>query len=358
MKKYKVGILGATGMVGQRFISLLESHPWFQVVVLAASSHSKGKLYQDAVAGRWKIETPLPDRLRHLVVKSVTEDMQEICGLVDFVFCALDSDKNTIQRLEEAYAASSIPVVSNNSAHRWTEDVPMIMPEINPSHIKLIDFQRKKRGWGKGLIAVKPNCSVQSYVAVLTALKKFKPLKISVTSLQAISGAGKTFADWPEMIDNLIPNINGEEDKSEREPLKIWGVLKGGQILTYCKPDISATCIRVPVSAGHMASVSVKFKIKPTKEQILAAIRDFSNPISGFGLPSAPVHLIKYFNEDNRPQTKLDRGIENGMGVAMGRLREDNQYGWKFICLSHNTIRGAAGGAILLAELLVKQGYI
>jgi aspartate-semialdehyde dehydrogenase len=358
INKYKVGILGATGMVGQRFISLLEKHPWFNVVVLAASPRSKGKLYKDAVKLRWKIDAPIPKRIANLKVKSVTDDIREIAKEVDFVFCALDLDKEAIKQLEEAYAGAGIPVVSNNSAHRWTEDVPMIMPEINPDHVKLIDTQRKKRGWKKGLIAVKPNCSIQSYVSILTALKDFEPLQVSVTSLQAISGAGKTFADWPEMIDNLIPYIGGEEEKSEKEPMKIWGKLKEGKIILKDVPDISATCIRVPASNGHMAAVSVKFKIKPTKEQIIKAIKNFENPISGLDLPSSPKEFIKYFEEDNRPQTKLDRDFENGMGITMGRLREDSQCDWKFIALSHNTVRGAAGGAILMAELLAQKGYL
>lgn len=356
--KLRVGILGATGMVGQRFITLLEDHPWFEVVTLAASPRSKGKTYQDAVAGRWKIDEQIPDRLKKIKLYSVTEDLNMIKKEIDFVFCALDMDKQAIRDLEVTYATAGVPVVSNNSAHRWTEDVPMIMPEINPDHVKLIDIQRKKRGWVKGMIAVKPNCSIQSYVSILTALKKFEPQKVILTSMQSISGAGKTFKDWPEMIDNLIPFIGGEEEKSEKEPMKVWGDLKNGKILNAQYPLISATCVRVPTTNGHMASVSVKFKQIPSKEQILDAILNFENPVSSLNLPSSPKQFIKYFEDENRPQTKLERGFENGMGITMGRLREDVLYDWKFISLSHNTIRGAAGGAILMAELLVSKGYI
>lgn len=358
MGKLKVGILGATGMVGQRFITLLEGHPWFEVVVLAASPRSKGKTYEEAVAGRWKIEEKIPSRLKKVKLQSVTEDLNNIKKEVDFVFCALDMDKQAIRGLEESYAAAGVPVVSNNSAHRWTEDVPMIMPEVNPDHSKLIDIQKKKRGWEKGFIAVKPNCSIQSYVSILTALRKYTPLKAVITSMQSISGAGKTFADWPEMVDNLIPFIGGEEEKSEKEPMKVWGTLKNGKINPAISPSISATCVRVPTSNGHMASVSVKFKIKPTKEQILDAINNFENPIAGLNLPSSPSQFIKYFEEDNRPQTGLERSFGKGMGITMGRLREDQLFDWKFISLSHNTIRGAAGGAILMAELLTAKGYI
>lgn len=358
MKKYRVGILGATGMVGQRFLSLLDSHPWFEVVVVAASSRSRGKTYQEAIEERWKIEGAPSEKIKNLIVKSVVDDMWEICGLVDFVFCALDLDKFAIQRIEESYASFSTPVVSNNSAHRWTEDIPMVMPEINPDHLRLIEVQRKKRGWNKGFIVVKPNCSIQSFTAVLTALKKFKPQKVSVVSLQSISGAGKTFNEWPEMIDNLIPNINGEEEKSEREPLKIWGELKGNKIVPCSNPYISATCIRIPVSAGHMSSVSVEFKNKPTEDDILSAVNEFSASLANLKLPSSPSRFIRYFSENDRPQIKYDREIEKGMGISMGKLRSDSQYGWKFISLAHNTIRGAAGGAVLLAELLAREGYL
>lgn len=358
MKKYNIGLLGATGMVGQRFITLLDGHPWFRVVALAASPKSAGRPYHEAVADKWKLDTPIPASIKNITVLAVERDLEQVAGKVDFVFSALDMPKDEIKKIEEKYATAGIPVVSNNSAHRWTDDIPMIMPEINPGHAALIDIQKKQRGWTKGFIAVKPNCSIQSYVSILTALQKFEPLKVTVTSLQAISGAGKTFADWPEMQDNLIPFIGGEEEKSEKEPMKIWGELKNNKIILAKKPQISATCIRVPATNGHMASVSVTFRNKPTKEQILKAIRNFKNPLSKLSLPSAPDQFIKYFEEENRPQTGLDRDYAHGMGITMGRLREDTQYDWKFIALSHNTIRGAAGGAILMAELLVAKGYI
>lgn len=345
----KVGILGATGMVGQQFVKLLANHPWFKVVCVAASPQSAGKSYEEAVFGRWKLESDIPDNIKKLIVRTVEEDVVNIVRDVDLVFCALDMEKDKIKRIEEEYASRGVAVISNNSAHRWTIDVPMIIPEVNPQHVELINIQRQNRGWKSGLIAVKPNCSIQSYVIILTTLKKFNPQKVQVISLQAISGAGKTFADWPEMIDNVIPFIGGEEDKSEKEPLKIWG--------DSLKPVISATCIRVPVTNGHMANVSVSFETKPTREQILKNITEF-NPLSGLDLPSSPKTLIQYIEEENRPQTKLDRDYENGMGITMGRLQEDIHFDWKFVALSHNTIRGAAGGAILMAELLVKKGYV
>lgn len=357
MKKLNVGILGGTGMVGQRFISLLDRHPWFEVVAIAASPQSAGKTYAKAVEGRWNMASPVPDAVKRIVVQAVEEDMRAIAKKVDFVFSALDMEKEKIKAIEDLYASFDVPVVSNNSAHRWTDDVPMIMPEVNHGHIKLIDTQRKKRGWKKGLIAVKPNCSIQSYVSILSALKKWDPKKVLVTSNQAISGAGKTFDTWPEMIDNVIPHIGGEEEKSEKEPMKIWGTVKAGKIHLAKKPMISATCIRVSVTDGHMASVWVTFEKKPSKEQILQAVKAF-NPLRDLKLPSSPKQFIQYFEEENRPQTKLDRDFENGMGITMGRLREDALFDWKFIALSHNTVRGAAGGAVLLAELLVKKGYI
>lgn len=382
-EKLRVGILGATGMVGQRFISLLENHPWFNVAVLAASPQSAGKKYGEVMSGRWAMNTPIPEKAKNIIIKAVEEDFDKIVKEVDLVFSAIDIDpvrsrpaegsatgtlghsasngvnkQQIIREIEERYAAAGIAVVSNNSAHRWTEDVPMIMPELNEDHLKIIDIQRKSRGWKKGLLVVKPNCSLQSYLPVIYALKKFVPEVVSVTTLQAISGAGKTFETWPEMLDNCIPFIGGEEEKTEKEPLKILGSIKGKKIVPDKKINISATCIRVACSNGHMASVAVKFKKKPTKEQIIDAIENFKNPLAGLDLPSAPKQFIKYFTEDNRPQTKLDRDYENGMGITCGRFREDSVLGWKFIALSHNTIRGAAGGAILIAELLYKKGYL
>lgn len=347
--KLRVGILGATGMVGQRFISLLENHPWFEVTCLAASPQSAGKTYEEAVSGRWLMKTPIPEKIRNMKLLSVEEDFDEIVKNTDLVFSAIDADKEKIKKIEERYAAAGVAVVSNNSAHRWTEDVPMLIPEINPDHLSLINIQRQGRGWDKGLLVVKPNCSLQSYLPVIYALKEFKPKYVSVTTLQAISGAGKTFETWPEMVDNCIPFIKGEEEKTEKEPTKIWG--------SGC-PVISATCIRVPVSDGHMASVSVRFEKKPVLAQIKDAINNFENPLAGLNLPSAPEKFTHYFSEDDRPQTRLDRDCENGMAISCGRFREDGQDGWKFISLSHNTIRGAAGGAILIAELLYKKGYL
>ncbi len=358
MKKLRVGILGATGMVGQRFITLLSDHPWFHITTLAASPRSRGKTYEQAVAGRWAMPTAVPEDLKLLTVQAVEQDMASIASEVDLVFCALDLDKAAIKAIEIAYAAAGIPVISNNSAHRWTEDVPMLIPEVNPDHAQLIDTQRKNHGWTTGLIAVKPNCSIQTYVPVLTALRAFEPTTVSVTSLQAISGAGKTFATWPEMTDNLIPFIAGEEEKSEQEPGKIWGTLEAGTIQPATLPSISATCIRVPASDGHMASVGVNFAKKPTREQIIEAVTHYVNPIAGLNLPSAPQQFITPFEAPDRPQTKLDRDIAGGMGITMGRLRPGRHFDWQFIALSHNTIRGAAGGAVLMAELLVAKGYI
>jgi aspartate-semialdehyde dehydrogenase len=357
-KKLRVGILGATGMVGQRFITLLADHPWFEVVALAASPRSAGKPYHDAVAGRWSMATPIPSAIRDLPVQAVEADLQAITKTVDLVFCALDMDKAAIKQVEIDYAAAGVAVISNNSAHRWTDDVPMLMPEVNPDHAALIDIQRRNRGWTTGLIAVKPNCSIQSYVAILTALAKFEPEQVQVTSLQAISGAGKTFDTWSEMVDNLIPLIGGEEDKSEREPMKIWGQLSGTAITPATTPTISATCIRVPASDGHMANVSVSFKRKPAPDEIIAAVRNFDNPLADLKLPSAPKQLITYFDEPDRPQTRLDRDAGHGMGITMGRLREDKHFDYSFIALAHNTVRGAAGGAVLMAELLVAKNYI
>ncbi len=358
MPKIKVGILGATGMVGQRFITLLENHPWFEVACIAASPNSAGKTYEQAVKGRWKMQTKIPNKIGKLIVKRVEEDIDKICKEVELVFSALDMDKQKIKEVEEAYASRSIPVVSNNSAHRWTQDVPMIIPEINPEHSKLIAVQQKDRGWKKGFIAVKPNCSIQSYVPIIKALEKYNPKKVLVTTLQAVSGAGRTLAAWPEMKENVIPFIKNEEEKSEQEPLKILGKISNGKLKLAKTPEISATCIRVPVEDGHIASVEIQLGKQITKKQFIDAVTNYKNPIAKLGLPSAPKQFIKYFSEEDRPQTRLDRDFGHGMGITFGRLRKDNVLGWKFVALSHNTIRGAAGGAILLAELLKAKGYL
>lgn len=357
-KKLRVGILGATGMVGQRFVTLLENHPWFTVEVLSASERSRGKSYQEAIEGRWSLSRPIPQEIQEKTVLEVERDMDRIVEQVDFVFSALAMEKTTIMELENRYAEKGIPVVSCNSAHRWTEDVPMLIPEVNPHHLTLIDIQRKNRGWEKGCIAVKPNCSIQSFVPVLEPLRVFGLEKLIVSTYQAISGAGKTFDTWPEMKDNVIPYISGEEEKTEKEPLKIWADLKEGKLILPEKPVISSTCIRIPVTDGHMASVSVKFTKKPTREEIIEAIENFVNPLEKFDLPSAPKKFLTYFEAQDRPQTALDRDLENGMGIAVGRLREDPVLDWKFVALSHNTLRGAAGGALLIAELMVAKGYI
>jgi len=356
-KKLKAGILGGTGMVGQRFISLLENHPWFEVTTIAASERSAGKTYEEAVGGRWKMDTPMPEAVKNIVVKNVNE-IEETAVSVDFVFSAVDMSKEEIKKIEESYAKTETPVVSNNSAHRWTPDVPMVVPEINPDHMKVIDFQKKRLGTTKGFVAVKPNCSIQSYAPVLTAWKEFEPYEVVATTYQAISGAGKTFKDWPEMEGNIIPYIGGEEEKSEKEPLRIWGEIKDGVIVPAESPVITCQCIRVPVLNGHTAAVFVKFKKKPTKEQLVAALLDYKGLPQELNLPSAPQQFIQYLEEDNRPQVALDVNYENGMGVSVGRLREDTVYDWKFVGLSHNTVRGAAGGAVLCAELLKAQGYI
>ncbi len=356
-KKLRVGILGATGMVGQRFISLLENHPWFEVVAVAASPRSAGKTYEEAVGDRWKMTKAMPEAVKKLVVLNVN-DVESVSSQVDFVFSAVDMTKDEIKAIEEAYAKTETPVVSNNSAHRWTPDVPMVVPEINPQHLDVIEFQKKRLGTTKGFIVVKPNCSIQSYTPALHALREFEPTVVVATTYQAISGAGKTFKDWPEMIDNVIPYIGGEEEKSEQEPLRLWGEIKDGVIVKAEAPIITTQCIRVPVSDGHTAAVFVSFKKKPTKEQILEAWKNFKGLPQELELPSAPKQFIQYCEEDNRPQAKFDRDYENGMGVSMGRLREDTVYDYKFVGLSHNTIRGAAGGAVLIAELLAKQGYI
>ena len=355
--KLKVGILGATGMVGQRFNTLLDNHPWFEVTTLAASKSSAGKTYEEAVAGRWKMDTPIPEAVKNIVVKDVA-DVEDIAKEVDFVFSAVNMSKEEIKAIEEAYAKTETPVVSNNSAHRWTPDVPMVVPEINPEHFKVIESQKKRLGTTRGFVAVKPNCSIQSYAPVLTAWKEFEPYEVVATTYQAISGAGKTFKDWPEMEGNIIPFIGGEEEKSEQEPLRLWGKVEDGVIKKAQSPVITTQCIRVPVLNGHTAAVFVKFKKKPTKEQLIEKLVTFSGVPQELELPSAPKQFIQYLEEDNRPQVSLDVNYENGMGVSVGRLREDTVYDYKFVGLSHNTVRGAAGGAVLCAELLKAQGYI
>ena len=356
-QKLRVGILGATGMVGQRFISLLENHPWFEVVTLAASPRSAGKTYEEAVGGRWKMDTPMPEAVKKLVVMNVN-DVEHVASTVDFVFSAVDMSKDEIKAIEEAYAKTETPVVSNNSAHRWTPDVPMVVPEINPEHFDVIEFQKKRLGTKRGFIAVKPNCSIQSYAPVLTAWKEFEPYEVVATTYQAISGAGKTFKDWPEMEGNIIPFIGGEEEKSDQEPLRIWGKIENGVIVKATEPKITCQCIRVPVLNGHTAAVFVKFRKKPTKEQLIEKLENFKGLPQELNLPSAPKQFIRYMTEDNRPQVTLDVNYENGMGINVGRLREDTIYDWKFVGLSHNTVRGAAGGAVLCAETLVAKKYI
>lgn len=356
-KKLRVGIVGATGMVGQRFITLLHEHPFFEIECLAASPRSAGKTYNEAIKGRWAQEMAIPEHIGSMIVESA-DNVEKIGGCVDFVFCAVDMDKQAIKELEYAYAKAEIPVVSNNSAHRWTEDVPMVIPEINDEHIKVINDQRKRLGTKTGFIAVKPNCSIQSYVPVLSALKKFGPKEVTLCTYQAISGAGKTFKSWPEMVDNVIPFIGGEEEKSEKEPLKIFGKIEDGKIVNATEPVISAQCIRVAASDGHMAAVSINFDTKPTKEEIITCLNNYEGKPQKLALPLAPKQFIQYMEEDNRPQTKLDREYEKGMGVTVGRIREDALYDYKFVCLSHNTLRGAAGGAVLIAELLKEEGYL
>ena len=356
-EKLKVGILGGTGMVGQRFISILENHPWFEVTTIAASPRSAGQTYEQAVGGRWKMTTPMPEAVKNIVVKNVNE-VEAVASEVDFVFSAVDMTKDEIKAIEEAYAKTETPVVSNNSAHRWTPDVPMVIPEINADHFAVIESQKKRLGTTRGFIAVKPNCSIQSYTPALTAWKEFEPYEVVATTYQAISGAGKTFKDWPEMEGNIIPYIGGEEEKSEKEPLRVWGEVKDGVIVPADTPVITCQCIRVPVLNGHTAAVFVKFKKNPTKEQLIQKLVEFKGVPQELGLPSAPKQFIQYLEEDNRPQVTLDVDYEGGMGVSIGRLREDSVYDWKFVGLSHNTLRGAAGGAVLCAETLKAQGFI
>ncbi|WP_395547898.1 MULTISPECIES: aspartate-semialdehyde dehydrogenase [unclassified Lacrimispora] len=356
-KRLRVGVLGATGMVGQRFISLLENHPWYEVVTVAASPRSAGRTYEEAVGGRWKMTTPMPEAVKNLTVMNVNE-VESVAASVDFVFSAVDMTKEEIKAIEEAYAKTGTPVVSNNSAHRWTPDVPMVVPEINPEHFEVIEDQKKRLGTDRGFIVVKPNCSIQSYAPVLTAWKEFEPYEVVATTYQAISGAGKTFKDWPEMVENIIPYIGGEEEKSEQEPLRLWGKIENGEIVKASEPVITCQCIRVPVLNGHTAAVFVKFRKKPTKEELIDRMVNFKGLPQELDLPSAPKQFIQYLEEDNRPQVTLDVDFEKGMGISVGRLREDSVYDYKFVGLSHNTVRGAAGGAVLSAELLTAKGYI
>lgn len=356
-QKLKVGILGATGMVGQRFIALLENHPWYEVVTVAASPRSAGKTYEEAVGDRWKMTTPMPEAVKNLIVANVNE-VEKVASSVDFVFSAVDMTKEEIRAIEDAYAKTETPVVSNNSAHRWTPDVPMVVPEINPEHFEVIEAQKKRLGTTRGFVAVKPNCSIQSYAPVLTAWKEFEPTEVVATTYQAISGAGKNFKDWPEMLGNIIPYIGGEEEKSEQEPLRIWGKVVDGEIVKADGPVITTQCIRVPVLNGHTAAVFVKFAKKPTKEELIDRMVNYKGLPQELDLPSAPKQFIQYLEEDNRPQVNLDVDYENGMGISVGRLREDSVYDYKFVGLSHNTVRGAAGGAILCAETLTAKGYI
>lgn len=358
-EKLKVGILGGTGMVGQRFVSLLDNHPWFEVVTIAASERSAGMRYEDAVANRWKMEKPMPDSVKDIIVMNVNE-VEKVASTVDFVFSAVDMTKEEIKAIEEAYAKTETPVVSNNSAHRWTDDVPMVIPEINCDHFQIIEAQKKRLGTERGFIAVKPNCSIQSYVPALNAWKEFEPYECVITTYQAISGAGKDFKSWPEMVENVIPYIGGEEEKSEQEPLRIWGTvdMEAGKIVKAEEPKITCQCLRVPVLNGHTAAAFVKFRKKPTKEQLIEKLRSYKGFPQEEKLPLAPEQFIEYFEEDNRPQVKADVDRDKGMGISIGRIREDSVYDYKFVGLSHNTVRGAAGGAILCAETLKAKGYI
>ena len=356
-KKLRVGILGGTGMVGQRFISLLENHPWYEVVTIAASSRSAGKTYEEAVGQRWKMTTPMPESVKNIIVKDV-KNVEDVAKDVDFVFSAVDMTKEEIQAIEEEYAKTETPVVSNNSAHRWTPDVPMVIPEINIDHFEVIESQKKRLGTKRGFIAVKPNCSIQGYVPALAAWKEFEPYEVVVTTYQAISGAGKNFKDWPEMVENIIPYIGGEEAKSELEPLRIFGHVEGGEVVKAQEPVITSQCVRVPVLDGHTAAAFVKFRKKPTKEQLIEKLREFKGFPQEAELPNAPKNFIQYLEDDDRPQVKMDVNYENGFGVSIGRVREDTVYDFKFIGLAHNTVRGAAGGAVLCAEALTAKGYI
>ena len=357
MKQYRVGIIGCTGMVGQRFATILENHPWFKVEALAASARSAGRTYEEAVGSRWAMKTPLPAALAKMPVYDAEKDIEKIVSLVDFVFCAVNMKKEEIRALEELYARHECPVVSNNSAHRSTPDVPMIIPEINADHVAVIEAQRKRLGTKRGFIAVKCNCSLQSYVPAIHPLLDLGVTKVLACTYQAISGAGKTFETMPEILDNVIPYIGGEEEKSEQEPLKIWGHVENGAIVNTTTPSITSPCLRVPVSDGHMAAVFFSLENKVSQEEIIRRWENFRGPAQELELPSAPKQFLHYFTEDNRPQPKLDRDLEGGMAVSIGRLRPDTQYDYKFVCLSHNTLRGAAGGALLMAELLAAKGY-
>ncbi len=357
MKKYRVGVIGGTGMVGQRFLSLLENHPWFELTAIAASPRSAGKTYEEAVGDRWVMKTAMPEAYKSIVVQDAA-DVSAVAAKVDFVFCAVDMPKAEIRALEEAYAKAECPVVSNNSAHRFTPDVPMVIPELNADHLEVIPAQRARLGSKRGFIAVKSNCSLQSYVPALFPLDKFGVKRAAVCTYQAISGAGKTFERWPEMVDNVIPYIGGEEEKSEQEPLKIWGHVENGEIVSATTPAFTAQCLRVPVTDGHFAAVFVEFENKPSKEEIIDVWKNFKGRAQELELPSAPKQFLNYFTEDNMPQTKLHRDLEGGMAISIGRLRDDTQYDYKFVGLSHNTLRGAAGGAVLLAELLCAEGYM
>lgn len=358
MKQYRVGIVGATGMVGQRFVTLLEHHPWFQVTTLAASSRSAGKTYEEAVGDRWLMASPIPASMKNMIVLDAEKDIKKIAGMVDFVFCAVNMDKQKTKELEEAYAKAECPVISNNSANRGMPDVPMIVPEINPDHTQVIETQRKRLGTKRGFIAVKSNCSIQSYVPALTPLLSLGLTKVLACTYQAISGAGKTFRTWPEMVDNLIPFIGGEEGKSENEPLKVWGHVENGLIVNATRPCITTQCLRVPVSDGHTAAVFVSMEKKVSVENIISLWENYSGEPQRLHLPSAPKQFLHYFHEEDRPQARLDRNLEHGMAVSIGRLRPDTQYDYKFVSLSHNTLRGAAGGGVLLAELLCAKGYL
>ncbi len=357
-EKYNVGIIGATGMVGQRFATLLENHPWFNVVVLAASPRSAGKTYKEAVGSRWFMDTPMPESMENIIVSDATADVEKIAAQVDFVFCAVNMKKDEIKALEERYAKAECPVMSNNSAHRFTPDVPMLIPEVNADHAAIIEAQRKRLGTKRGFISVKSNCSIQSYVPALSPLRKFGITDILACTYQAISGAGKTFETWPEMVDNIIPFIGGEEEKSEQEPLKVWGHIENGEIVKIAKPNITTQCLRVPVSNGHFAAVFVRFENKPSMDEIKKIWKEYSGEPQALKLPSAPKQFLNYFEEDDMPQTRLHRNLEGGMAISIGRLRPDTQYDYKFVCLSHNTLRGAAGGAVEMAELLAAKGYL